>query len=217
MYCTTLIILVFVALALCGCKEDPISHGLDWSGSDLLANGEFRPAPGLADAPDIIGTSMLPGWKAATGTPQICTWAGFDGQAGFLRMWGAADTGESVSQTLAAGIRAGRRYRVAARIAWAPPSGEPSAPYATVRFLAFNTAPGTAHWNPEPGNVAVIGELTIADSVWLPVSTALWTAETDYSGFAITVENQFRENNDPGNRSWAVVDDVRLIEVAAAQ
>jgi hypothetical protein len=201
--------LALLVVSTMGCSRDnPLTPQ---ENPNLLANSEFRTS--LTSIQDIT-TGSVESWARGTRSPQIA--AGFgcgDTTRGYIQMWGNATLGESVTQTLATPIKKGRTYIVTACVKWWNDNPDNYTQHVKVRFVAFNQPPITSnHWQENKPNVAVIGSIKTSDTLWRTLSTAEWTADSDYTGFSMNVENETPDDGTPFTVSWGHIDNVTLRE-----
>lgn len=215
-----LLLPLLIALAAAyGCGKNPADPSTDPSstiGKNLLVNGSFTPTADIEKAPNIVPGLVEP-WHSATLSPQIAAGAGCDNKPGYLLMWGCSDEGEGVYQMLRQPIRKGHRYLVRANIRWEQQSAYDRIHFATVRFVAFDSLPtdfaSTYRWSAAGPGISVIGSVTMENTGCKTHSLPTWTATADYRGFAFNVENLTRQDSNVGNQSWALIDDVELIDL----
>jgi hypothetical protein len=204
--------LTLLAVALIGCKDNPVEPN---ENPNLLTNPGFMTS---RTATEDITTGSVEPWMRGTGSPQIGAGLGCDTTHGFIQMWGNADLGESITQTLATPIRKGRTYTVTASVRWMNDNPANYTQHVKVRFVAFNQIPAAdGHWKEDKPNVAVIGSVKTSDTSWKTLSTADWTADSDYTGFSINVENETPDDGTPYTVSWAHIDNVVLKEKSGAK
>lgn len=206
----SLLVLALAVMSV-GCKDNPTDNSNTY-GENLITNGTFKTA--LTQGGNIeYGTEASP-WYATYGSPQIGAGFGCDSTPGYLQMWGNLDLGECAYQNLATPIKKGKTYLLTACARFMDDNPENYTRYARARFVAFNTMPLNMnfHWKDNHPQVAVIGTLKTDKTEWKEFTVATWTADADYTGFAINAENDVHDNNTANTVSWLKVDNVSLRE-----
>ena len=131
---------------------------------NLLVNGDFTEGH-RGDSPgSSLPWTTVVGWSAlGRSTPQWVTPA-TDGGPGAVMMWGAADTGEAIWQSLplARRLRAGKVYRISAEYRFGPVRRDWPVVSTQPMFVDFvvraSVGPLPAYTTPDaPGEVATLG------------------------------------------------------------
>jgi hypothetical protein len=200
------ILLLFVVISLVGFSIGCDSDATDSTtfGANMVLNNGFNTT--LSSSQHLDAQSSPP-WDVAYGLPWIGAGFGADSTTrGYLYMWGSADDGTAVYETLSTPITKGHTYRITCKIRF---DHENTTPYTRVRFLAFNVSGSGIPWEVSPQEIASIGEFTQSRvGVWDEFS-AEWTADADYTKLEIDCQN---DNAGQGTESWARIDDVMLQE-----
>jgi hypothetical protein len=185
--------LLAIGIIMAGCRDTPVGNANNL-GDNIITNGSF--ATRMAQGGNIETGEEAAPWDAAYGSPQIGAGNGCDSTLGYLQMWGNADLGECSYQYLATPIIKGKTYLLTACAKFMDDNPENYTRQARVRFVAFNSMPSSSnfHWADNHPNVAVIGSLTTGDTKWKQFTVGEWTADADYRGIAINMENDTRDN-----------------------
>ena len=204
------LLLLPLLLLVIACEESPVcpeEQHVDTT--NLIANPTFFTTNEFGQ--NLDNETAFP-WRPAYGSPQHGAGVGCDSTHGFVQMWGNSTGGEAILQTLAAPIRKGKTYRVSVCMRFVRDNPNMRATTARLRFVGYNQAPnGIDRWADNAPGLAVIGAVETASQTWVTLESGRWTADADYSGFAINVENDLSGSN---SESWAHVDNVTLREVA---
>ena len=200
------ILLLFACISLVGfsigCDSDNESATF---GSNELLNSGFNTT--LTSSQHLDAQSSPP-WDVAYGLPWIGAGFGADSTThGYLYMWGSADDGTAVYETLSTPIKRGSTYRITCKIRF---DHENTTPYTRVRFLAFNEFGTSIPWQAISQKITPIAQFTQSKiGVWDEFVSQEWTADADYTMLEIDCQNDV---SGQGAESWARIDDVMLQE-----
>jgi hypothetical protein len=172
---------------------------------NIVQNADF--AAGLV--PGSMPGASVANWTLLTNTPQVVTDT-CSGPPGAIQMWGNKVVGESVQQTLATTIVAGRKYRVSVCYRWLD-NGNPVLPkYVRFRLCASGTAPAAY---PPASTYSVIGTTPNTSSTsWISYTLPDWTAPSNASFLTLNPENDSSVNHGDFV-SWGQIDDICIREV----
>ena len=184
--------LLAALLAGCGDTVGPRQGGNILTNSGFDMKGDYAYAlPGDSSNASWIGRNMA----TAFAGPDYMG----DENPGFISLCRYGDKIDPVlvgyaTQTLRSPIRAGRFYDVSLsgtiRIEDRWSEMISTTPEMPVRFVAYNGEPAEHpyRWKEKTGSMKVIGQVTIASTIWQTYRTRTrWRADTDYSGFALFI------------------------------
>ncbi len=167
---------------------------------NLLENWRFVPeSSGTDSAAAIVG--MAP-WKLNVLGAAAFAEKGGDGKKGFvglarIKMVPGTATAPVIAsgamrQELPTPIRAGQTYIITISGSLSATIAEcgkvvSSSSMMPVRFAAYNDSLSDlpSAWKDSPGSFATIGEVKVVKKTWDNYTTATWTADADYSGFVV--------------------------------
>jgi alpha-tubulin suppressor-like RCC1 family protein len=170
----------------------------------LVTNGRFT----IGLVPGSMPQASIANWSMLTQSPQVVESDGASG-LGCMQLWGNQVVGESIIQSLATPIVAGRTYRLSLSYRWLNNSS------ILPQYVRFRITASTGPFAYPPAMGASIGITPNTSSQSWTSWTTTWTAPANATHISINPENDFTVND--GNYvSWGRIDDICLRETGNA-